>query len=402
VQGLGRSLGGRLLKGYPVEQSFVEMEDALHAAATQTTGGLTDFGAPDYLPGLRALLASMDADTRFNDIGRQFGMGNVVGTLAARLYTERGWKQRPDFNGVAIRRPLVITGIPRTGTTALHKLLSMDPQFQGLEHWLTEAPQVRPPRDTWESNPAYRASVAGLETYFTIMPEMRLAHDIVADEVDECLEVLRQGFISNRFGSGMNVPSYDQWFQGQDELPSYRRFVDVLRLVGADEPGKRWLLKNPGHVAQIDCLFEVLPDACVIQTHRDPVKAIPSLCSTLHMARRMFEGDAARADVIGPREIEYWAQAMEKTDRARQRRPDQFHDVDQRDIHRDPMGVIRTIYDRFDLTLSDAATAAMQCWIDASPTTRHGEHRYDISDYGISADGIRQRFAHYMARHRLD
>ena len=99
---------------------------------------------------------------------------------------------------------------------------------------------------------------------------------------------------------------------------------DVLRLVGADEPGKRWLLKNPGHVAEIDCLFEVMPDACVIQTHRDPVKAIPSLCSTLHMAQRMFEGDAVRPESLGAREIEYWGQAMEKTARARDVGPSSF------------------------------------------------------------------------------
>ena len=380
---------------------FASMEESLHLAATQMTGGLADFGAPDYLPGLRALLSSMDADTRFSDLGRQFGMGTVVGTLAARLVTEQGWQQRPDFRTVEIRRPLVITGIPRTGTTALHKLLSMDSQFQGLEHWLTEAPQVRPPRSTWPANPAFQASVAGLEAYFRLMPEMRLAHDIVADEVDECLEILRQGFVTNRFGSGMNVPSYDQWFQGQDELPSYRRYVDVLRLIGADEQEKRWLLKNPGHVAEIDCLLQVLPDACVVQTHRDPVRAIPSLCSTLHMARRMFEGDAARADVIGPREVEYWARAMEKTEQARRRRPHQFHDVDHRDFHRDPMGVVRGIYDHFGLSLSDEAAHRMQHWIAASPTSRHGEHRYDIADYGVTAGQVRERFAAYMAQHRL-
>jgi Sulfotransferase family len=377
------------------------MEKQLHAAASQMTGGLDDFGAPDYLPGLRALLASMDADTRFNDVGRQFGMGSVIGTLAARLYTEHGWKQRPDYKSVAIRQPLVITGIPRTGTTALHKLLSMDPQFQGLEHWLTEAPQVRPPRDTWQANPAFQASVAGLEAYFTLMPEMRLAHDIVANEVDECLEVLRQNFVTNRFGAGMYVPSYDQWFFGQDEGSSYRRFVDVLRLIGADEPARRWLLKNPGHVAEIDCLFAALPDALVIQTHRDPVKAIPSLCSTLHMARRMFEGDAARTELIGPREVEYWAQAMEKTARARQERPAQFHDVNHRDFHRDPMGVVHGIYDRFGLSLSDEAERAMQRWI-ASPTTRQGEHRYDTRDYGITSEQVRRRFGDYISRHGLE
>ena len=136
-------------------------EQQLHAAATQMSGGLTDFGPQDYLPGLRALLDSMLRDMQFSEIGRQFGMGTIAGTLAARLHTEHGWKQRPDYRRVEIRRPLVITGIPRTGTTALHKLLSMDPQFQGLEHWLTEAPQPRPPRETWATHPAYQASVAG-------------------------------------------------------------------------------------------------------------------------------------------------------------------------------------------------------------------------------------------------
>ena len=199
----------------------------------------------------------------------------------------------------------------------------------------------------------------------------------------------------------MHVPSYDRWFWQQDELPSYRRYVDVLRLVGADEPGKRWLLKNPGHVAEIDCLFEVMPDACVIQTHRDPVKAIPSLCSTLHMAQRMFEGDAVQPQSLGAREIEYWGQAMEKTARARERRPEQFHDVDHREFHRDPMRVVRGIYERFDLTLSDETARLMQRWIADSPTSRHGEHRYDIADYGITADQVRQRFADYIERHAL-
>jgi hypothetical protein len=327
------------------------VEQQLHAAATQMSGGLDDFGPQHYRPGLRALLDSMLRETQFNDIGRQFGMGSVVGTLAARLHTEHGWKQRPDYARVEIRRPLVITGIPRTGTTALHKLLSLDPQFQGLEHWLTEAPQPRPPRETWASNPAFQASVAGLEMYFKLMPEMKLAHDIVADEVDECIEVLRQDFVSNRFASGMHVPSYTRWLETQDEGPSYRRYVDVLRLVGVDAPDQRWLLKNPGHVATPDELLEVLPDACIIQTHRDPVQAIPSLCSTLHMAWRMFEGDAARAVLIGPREIDYWANAMVATARTRARHRTQFHDVHHRDFHRDPMGVVRGIYERFDLTI---------------------------------------------------
>ncbi|HLZ96671.1 MAG TPA: sulfotransferase [Steroidobacteraceae bacterium] len=389
------------MTGIAVPTSFASMEDQLHGMAAQAAG-LSDFGKDDYLAGLRALLAAFDGDLRLTDLGRQLAVGSVVGTLTARLHAQRGWRDRPDCAAIPIRRPLVITGIPRTGTTALHKLLSMDPQFQGLEHWLAETPMVRPGRETWPSHPAYQASVASLERFFTIMPDMRKAHDMVAGEVEECLEVLRQSFVSNRFGAGMHVPSYDAWFLRQDERASYRRYAEVLRLIGADEPERQWLLKNPGHVAQIECLLSVFPDACVVHTHRDPVKAIASLCSTLHMARRMFEGDAARAEVIGPRECAYWSRAVERTARIRAARPGQFYDVDQRQFHADPLGTVRGIYEFFGLRLSEAAALSMQRWTAESPTTKHGEHRYDLASYGVSEGEIREQFAAYRRDHSLD
>ena len=381
--------------------SFIDMEAELHAAAVKMTGGLTDFGAPDYLTGLRQLLSAYDTDPQLSSLGREFAMGGIVTTLAARLRAERGWHERPECLRTPIRAPLVITGIPRTGTTALHKLLSMDPQFQGLEHWLAEAPMVRPARASWPSQPAYQASVAALEAYFQMMPEMRKAHDMVADEVEECLDVLRQSFVSNRFGASTYIPSYDRWFLAQDEQASYRRYADVLRLIGADETDKRWLLKNPGHVAQMQCLLAVFPDALIVQTHRDPVKAIASLCSTLHMARRMFEGDAARAEVLGARECAYWQRAVDCTDQLRAARPGQFFDVDHRRFHSDPLGTIRALYAHFGLRLDQVALGRMQRWIDDSPTTRHGEHRYRLADYGVSEQQVRDRFAAYRARHAL-
>jgi Sulfotransferase family len=377
---------------------FEDLEEELHRAAVAATG-LKDFGDPAYLTGLRVLLRAFDTDPHLTEIGRQFAYGTVLGTLTARLHTQHGWSQHRAALQQRLEKPLVITGIPRTGTTALHKLLSMDPQFQGLERWLTETPQVRPPRETWETHPAYRATVANLDAFFAAMPEMRKAHDMVADEPDECLEVLRQSFVSNRFSSSAYLPSYDEWFFAQSETSSYRRYVDVLRLVGAAEPDKRWLLKNPGHITQVDALFEVLPDACVIQTHRDPVRAIPSLCSTLYMSRRMFEGEAARADIIGPRECRYWHQALTRTDEARRSRQKQFFDVDHRDFVADPMGTVRNIYDYFGLELSDTTRERMQVWIAARPTTKHGEHRYRLEDFGITAPQVRDQFADYRSRH---
>lgn len=392
--------GAQVDAGIDAGGSFQHGMEALHEAARKATG-LSDFGPPDYREGLRRLLAAYDCDMRFTESGRQFAIGGIVGTLAQRLLSEEGWKRRPDCRSRSIRQPLLITGIPRSGTTALHKLLAMDPQFQGLEHWLTESPMVRPPRATWASNPAFRASVAGLEAFFRMMPQMRKAHDMVADEVEECLDVLRQSFVSNRFGSSACIPSYDAWLFEQDEHDSYRRYADVLRLIGADEPDTRWLLKNPGHVARMECLLAVFPDALIVQTHRDPVKAIPSLCSTLHMARRMYEGDATRPELIGPREIRYWSQAVTRAGRVRAMKPNQFFDVDHRRFHEDPLGVVRAIYDRFGLTLGVTALERMRKWIAASPTRRHGEHHYVLEDYGVTATQIRSAFADYIDRYRL-
>jgi hypothetical protein len=379
---------------------FEDLEDQLQRAAVEMTR-LEDFGDPAYLSGLRVLLRAFDTDPQLTEIGRQFAYGTVLGTLTARLHAQHGWSQHRETLRNRLERPLVITGIPRTGTTALHKLLSMDPQFQGLERWLTETPMIRPARESWDALPAYRATVANLEAFFAAMPEMRKAHDMVADEPDECLEVLRQSFVSNRFSSSAYLPSYDQWFFGQSESDSYGRYVDVLRLIGAAEPNKRWLLKNPGHIAQIDALFEVLPDACIIQTHRDPVQAIPSLCSTLYMARRMFEGEATRATIIGPRECGYWHQALSRTDAARRSREKQFFDVDHRDFVADPMGTVKNIYGYFGLRLPDIAQERMQMWIAARPTSKHGEHRYRLEDFGITAPQVRDEFAGYRSRHQF-
>ena len=376
------------------------MEDQLHAMAQQATQ-LRDFGEPSYRAGLGQLLAACDDGPRFTEMGAQFAIGSVVGTLIARLRAQEGWRQRPDSLRQEITRPLVITGVPRTGTTALHKLLAMDSQFQGLERWLTETPMVRPPRASWEGNPHYVATLQGLQAFFAAAPEMRTAHDMVAGDVDECLEVLRQSVVSNRFASGMYIPLYDHWFQQQDEHDSYRRFADVLRLIGADQVGQRWLLKNPGHIATLDCLLEVFPDACIVQTHRDPGQAIPSLCSVLRMAWSIFEGDAARGELIGPREMRYWSRAVDHADRVRAGREQQFFDVDHRRFHADPLGTVRAIYQYFELSLSGETESKMRSWIAASPTTQHGAHRYNVADYGVSPGEIREQFARYCRQYDL-
>jgi hypothetical protein len=312
-------------------------------------------------------------------------------------------KRHPESANIAIRAPVVIAGIPRSGTTALHKLMAVDPQFQGLQTWLTNAPMPRPPREEWEQNPHFQQTVALLESIFAKNPTAKAAHNIVADEVDECNEIMRQGFVSNRLACGWSAASYDAWWQTQSERPGYDYFARVLRLIGKDDSDKRWLLKNPGHIINLDLLFAIFPDACVIQTHRNPAKAIPSLCKLLIGAHRTMEIGRveARALNLGLRETEKWAKAIRDAEPVRQAHADQIIDVVHSDFHRDPVAVIDRIYSAFGLHLSSEVQADMARRIEAKPELEHGVHEYSSEEFGLSEDEIVERFGDYVDRFGL-
>ncbi|MGF6931124.1 hypothetical protein OKW41_000263 [Paraburkholderia sp. UCT70] len=382
---------------------FTGTEDALHCAAS-SAAGLSDFGeSTEYLPGLSQLLIALDEDgPRFAPGGREFVWNAIIGALASRLTLLDGLRTHRDSLQPAPRRPLIITGIPRTGTTALHKLLSVDPQFQGLEKWLTVFPQPRPPRDTWSDNARFKATADGLEAFFKAAPDMRAAHNIVADEVDECLEILKQGFCSNLWGSSLRVPQYDRWWLEQSELSTYRYLAKAISLIGAHDTEKTWLLKNPGHIMQLPALFEVFPDACVVQTHRDPVQALPSLASVLTMARRVSEGEHVDLHEIGRREVENWARATEAAMQARTRMPPtRFLDIRQKDFYADPLGTVRHIYGHFGFTLTPDTENVMHQRIKDNPERSHGTHSYALDEFGIAPEAIKERFSRYITTYGL-
>lgn len=380
-------------------EPFIGKAEEMMAAASEATGGLTDYGDPRaFMPGLKALLEAMDNDTlNFTPDGFITAYQMLVGNLIARLLTEQGWKDHPQCLQQPIRRPLIIIGIPRTGTTALHKLLSVDPQFQGVERWLSAAPMPRPPTETWPQNPWYQACVKGIEDMFANAPEMRAAHDLRADDVDECLEILKQDFCSNYYGSRLFVPDYDRWWLQQSEAPAYRRLYKVLQLIGANSPDKTWLLKNPGHVANINLLLDTFPDACIIQTHRDPVKATASVCSVLKQARTLFEGDRVDLAAIGQRELAYWSNAVANAEQARKRAPEQFLDVIHSDFHKNPLAVVKTIYRHFGFELTNDVEIAMAERIKRNPEGSHGKHVYSLEEFGLTESAIAERYQHYCA-----
>ncbi len=368
--------------------------------ASQAAGGLTDFGA-GHEAGLALVVEEIRRGVPVSGHNIQQLTGIVVGVLVSRLYSQRGWKEHPECLAHPIRAPLVVVGIPRSGTTALHKLLSMDPRFQGLEQWLINTPMPRPPRENWYRVPEFRAAVEKQNAFLDAVPAMRVTHEVNADEVDECLNLLAQSFVSHYFASAIGLPEYDRWLRDQDERASYRRYADNLRLIGANAPEQRWLLKNPGSVAHLDALLEVFPDACIIQTHRDPAQCIPSVCGVIWPARCFFHAREVDPATLGPRERDLWAWSVERGEQVRQRHPGRFIDVDFGAFQRAPLREVRRIYDRFGLELDAHTESTMQEWLAANPQHKHGRHDYSPGQYGLTRDELRRHYAAYIERHGL-
>ncbi|OBK19221.1 sulfotransferase family protein [Mycobacterium asiaticum] len=369
--------------------------DDLHASATKLTG-LDDFGPDDdnYREALAVLLDAYKREAGLTVLGSKMNRFFLRGALVARLLSQSAWKQYPAYAEVPIEQPIFVTGLPRTGTTALHRLLGADPAHQGLHLWLAEFPQPRPPRETWDSNPWYRQLDAQFTQHHEENPDYTGLHFMAAYELEECWQLLRQSLHSVSYETLAHIPSYAQWLAQQDWTPSYQRHRRNLQLIGLDDADKRWVLKNPSHLFALDALMATYPDALVIQTHRPVETIMASMCSLAqHTAEEWstkFHGAQIGADAM-----ETWSRGLERFNTARAKyNPAQFCDVDYRQLIADPLGTVAEVYRHFGLTLTDEARKAMEDSHAESQTgPRAPKHKYSLADYGLTPEAVKERFA---------
>jgi hypothetical protein len=364
----------------------------LHASASKMTG-LTDFGDPIYEDGLRLLLDDYESVAGLTGEGNYMQRTFLRGALVGRLLTVSALTRFPGFVDVPVERPIFVTGIPRSGTTALHRLLCADPASQGLELWLTEFPQPRPPRDTWESDPIFSGIAAAYAEQHVTNPEYMGIHYIDAASVEECWRLLRQAGLSNSYESLAYVPNYTAWLRKQDWTAAYEVHKQNLQLIGLNNVDKRWVLKNPSHLSALDAIMTVYPDALVVQTHRDPVGSIASSCSLSQETARdwstVFQGA-----LIGETQLDLWSSSARTFKQAREKyAAKQFFDVDYRDFVGNPHGTVKAIYDAFDLELTAEHLAAID---ELDNESKHGKtqakHSYSLADYALTEDEVRSAF----------
>lgn len=374
---------------------FRASEDAFHEAAMASTGH-DDFGDGAYREGLRTLLGALDDEAKLSEVGDLVLKGMIVEALKGRLRSESNFARFPGSAGAPVERPVFIVGLPRTGTTALHHLMAQNPALQSLELWLSGAPKPRPPRAAWSDDPDYVASDGQTRSLYARSPEMKAIHFMAADLPDECWRLFSQDFAHSSWEASASIPSYSRWWAQHDMRPAYRRHQRNIQLIGHREPERRWLLKDATHLFALDALLDVYPDARIVQTHRDPAKLIGSVCSLCWASRRPLnvEDDP---DEFGRATLALWERAILSTMASRRKHPTaEFYDLPFERFISDPIGVVREIHDRFDLPYTDEAARAVQSFRDENPPGKHGDHAYDLSDWGLEAGEIVERFRPYI------
>ena len=224
---------------------------------------------------------------------------------------------------------------------------------------------------------------------------------MTADGPDECRHLFLQSFLDDTFDSNASIPSYTQWVAEQDMRPAYARHRDLLKLIGSTSPDRRWVLKYPAHLRNLRALLEIYPDACIVQTHRDPARVLPSICSLVAGFRGLYE-DAVDAGAIGRWQLEMWSDRMHRALDVRESLdPARFFDLPFADIVADPVGAVKRMYDHFGLALAPGGEKRMHDWHANHPQGEHGEHRYAAGAFGLSQGEIDERFRRYTERFEI-
>jgi hypothetical protein len=374
----------------------VDVDGLLAEVATEVR--LDDYGEPTFRPGLDALWASAVGEADLNEIGMLAVEAQVRGNLANRLRVHEWHRTHPELAASPVEAPLILVGMPRSGTTALSHLLAADPDNRSLLAWEANESIPPPTRATYQDDPRFVAARAAPSAVTLINPEFKAIHHDEPDDAMECTVVHAQHFQSLIYSTTFNLPGYDEWLLASDwdGAAQYHRLV--LQVLQSECPG-RWQLKSPQYGLLLDSVFATYPDARMIVTHRDPVKIAASTFSLLRSLTGTFS-DVDHTEYI----VHHWPDTLSALlDRAMDARDrigdDSFFDVAYADIVEDPVAVVGTIYERFGIAWNPEKEAYFRRFHAANPQHKYGTHTYSLAEVGVERAPLDARFERYSQRY---
>ncbi|MFK7732978.1 MAG: sulfotransferase [Pseudomonadales bacterium] len=386
---------GQLLDGVGISPVKLNGDDLLKKARKET--GLNDFGDDSFLEPMALLLNSLRKEAQLNMMGRIIAKNDVLRLLKTRLQIIDTLKRHPEILEQEIAPPLIVIGPPRTGTTVFHDLLACDHDNRVPLSWETSRPCPPPEAASYLTDPRIAENQAELDQVDKLVPDFKKMHPMGAERAQECVAFTSLQFTSMIFDVQYRVPTYEEWTNTADVTDMFKFHRQFLQLLQWKHPGKRWALKSPQHLWHLEALLKEYPDACIVQTHRDPVRVLVSVASLIATLRRLGSDQIDLSD-IAAHYAGWLANAFEHTISVRESGllPDkQVIDIHFNEFVKDQVGCVQRAYQHFGLDLKPEIAASMQSFIDDNPADKHGKHLYQFSDTGLDLDEVRQGFQAY-------
>ena len=358
---------------------------------------LENFGNPLFLEGFESLVQSINREADLNEIGLDAQKYRLTGVLANLLMIEEACIQHPEILTEKINSPVVIVGLPRTGSTMTHRLLASDPRHTAMLWWEGRYPAML--KDELRGNPEERMEMgkAEVEAVMQASPEALTIHPWDYKGADEEILLLEHTFFSTVPESFMRLPSYSKWVESQDHIHAYAQLKKMLQYLQWQNPGrekKRWVLKSPHHLGFIDKLLQVFPDSKVIQTHRDPLKTVPSFCS---MCANLFEPltNSYDKNEIGHHWAHKLAKVLNHCMKISNANKDNFLNLEFNKMIQDPILEMNEVYNFIGEDFTDQAENAMKAWKEENQHEM-GAHQYSLEEFGLESSFIDNYFQEYI------
>ncbi len=366
--------------------------DVLMAEAMEATG-LDDFGPGDFRDGLDVLLESLERDGALSPASDAGVIGDLRRRLVNRLEVEAWYREHPEIAQLPLRGPVDINGLPRTGTTALANMMSLDPQFRSLRQWEQSQP-IPPPTTDGEAVDPRRLQL--IEENERVSPELKAMHLYDADATTEDTEVLGMAFHGQQYT--LPVYGYHAWWRAADPGSAYAYHRRVVQLLQSRRPPDRWLFKAPHHNFHLEAIVAAYPDARFVMTHRDPARSVPSWASIVSTIFPPAQGERDLHQ-LGREVSEHLRVGVENAIAARARIGEaRFLDVHHRELIADPLGELRRIYGFLDLELQPSVEQAIGEWQQRNRSGAHGTHTYTAEQFGLSTAQLRSDYDFYIRR----
>lgn len=378
----------------------VSTPDDILKLATKRTG-LSELESDSWKAGLAIILDEVNTPDVFTAYGRERILADCADALGRRLQVHDYLERHPEVLDTPVERPLIVLGMPRTGTTVISYLLNQDPARRSLLNWECVHPVPPATTDTLRTDPRCLALKEEQQNIISFIKKAKLPlpHWEDADGPTEDMFIHNQDFKALSWDSFFATPRYAEWlFREADMTSTYEYQKRYLQMLQSSAPGT-WSLKMPSHSVHIDALLDVFPDARLIWAHRDPYKATGSLCNLWKLPKGLVQiPEAINPGVMGRNAMEQMKYHVERALRARDRIGDErFFHMYYSDMMRDPLGVMRRIYDWAGDTLTPEVEAGMQTWLDGHPQDLFGVNSYSLDEYGLSVEELEPIFAEYLA-----